>query len=234
MVKAALVVVDLQEDFLPPHGSLAVEDGRTVVPGIVDLLDLERFPWKFVAATQDWHPKNHISFASQHGVEPFAKVELSHPLNEKDTSGNVQIRKFTAWPDHCIQDTPGANLAGVFDEAFHELQDKVLTATPKKGYLQDREYYSCLSDCWKTHHTELEGLLREAGVTHVVLVGIAYDFCVLNSALDFVQCGFSTSVISGLSRPVYPEKKAETDQLYTEGGVKIISSAKDLPRDLFL
>lgn len=233
MVKAALIVIDVQEDFLPPNGSLAVENGRAIVPGIVDLLDLSKFPWHFVAATHDWHPKNHILFASEHGVDPFSEVELSHPLQEKDISGEVIKRKFTVWPDHCVENTPGAMLDPLFNEAFQNLQNKVLTTNTKKGYLRDREYYLCLSDCWKTHHTELEGLLKEAGISHVVLVGVAYDFCVLNSAIDFVNCGFTTYVITGLSRPVYPDKINETNRLYTEAGVILVDSALDLPSEFF-
>ncbi|OBA20288.1 Isochorismatase hydrolase [Metschnikowia bicuspidata var. bicuspidata NRRL YB-4993] len=233
MVKSALVVIDLQEDFLPPSGSLAVEDGRSIVDGIVELLDLAKFPWTFVAATHDWHPKDHILFASQHKAEPYSQVQLPHPLGQKTSTGLVETREFTVWPDHCVQNTPGASLEPRFDKAFHNLQHEVLIANTQKGYLKDREYYLCLSDCWKTHHTELEALLKEAGISHVVLVGLAYDFCVLHSAIDFVQCGFTTYVVSDLSRSVFPEKKTETDGLYADAGVVVLHSALDLPRELF-
>ncbi|KAM9931125.1 hypothetical protein OXX59_000009 [Metschnikowia pulcherrima] len=233
MVKSALVVIDLQEDFLPPNGSLAVKDGRSIVSGIVALLNLYKYAWSFIAATHDWHPSNHISFASQHGVEPFSEVELNHPLGAEDGAGKTLTRKFTVWPDHCVQGTSGAMLDPQFNKTFQSLQSRVLTANTKKGYLQDREYYSCLSDCWQTHHTELEGLLREAGISHVVLVGIAYDFCVLHSALDFVRCGFTTYVVSDLSRPVYPENNAETEKAYSDAGVVVVKSVQDLPDELF-
>ena len=79
MTKLALVVVDLQEDFLPPDGSLAIKDGRSIVPDINKLLIDPKYKWSLVIATQDWHPANHISFASQHNVDPYTELTFKHP-----------------------------------------------------------------------------------------------------------------------------------------------------------
>ena len=86
----ALVLVDVQNDFLPPNGALAVPEGDQIIDPILDLLDIE---WKIVIATQDWHPNNHTSFASQHGVEPYAELEFTHPLGELDASGKAKTLK---------------------------------------------------------------------------------------------------------------------------------------------
>ncbi|KAI5949326.1 PNC1 [Candida jiufengensis] len=174
MVKRALLVIDLQEDFLPPNGSLAIAEGRSIVEPITNLIKQPQ-NWSLVVATQDWHPSNHTSFASQHNVEPFTELEFKHPESN-------QTKKQTVWPDHCVQDTFGSTIEKTFLTEFEKLS--IPKAIVKKGYLQDREYYSCFQDSWGLHHTELENLLKENEIDEVVIVGLAYDYCVLNSAID--------------------------------------------------
>ncbi|SGZ46867.1 CIC11C00000001827 [Sungouiella intermedia] len=229
MLKVALVVIDLQEDFLPPDGSLAVADGRSIVPAISDLLNTEKYPWLAVIVTQDWHPANHCLFASQHGVQPYTELEFEHPLGEKNcVTGEIKKQKQFVWPDHCVQESFGATVESLFLEKFEQLNGKLPTALVKKGYLQDREYYLCFTDCWKLHKTEMEEVLQTNGITDVVFVGLAYDFCVLNSAVDCLDSGFNTFVIRSCSKSVYPDKVDETEKLYRDAGVHIVETVEDL------
>lgn len=229
MLKIALVVVDLQEDFLPPHGTLAISEGRSVIPDITDLLNIDKYPWLAIIVTQDWHPQDHCLFASQHGVQPYTELDFTHPLGEKNChTGEVKKHKQFVWPDHCVQGTTGASVESLFFKKFEALKGDVVTSVVKKGYLQDREYYLCFSDCWKLHKTEMEHLLVANDITDVVFVGLAYDFCVLNSALDCLDCGFNTFVIKNCCKSVYPDKIAETEQQYRNGGVHIVESVDGL------
>lgn len=219
MTKTALVVVDLQEDFLPPGGSLAVAHGRDIVPKICDLL---KYPWTTVIATQDWHPSNHISFASQHKVEPYTERWFAHPLNEKDETGTVRTMKQTVWPDHCVQNTKGSELEAGFLNLFNKLSEQMPKSVVKKGYLQDREYYSCFRDTWKLHSTEMEKTLTSLGIEDVIFVGLAYDFCVMNSAIDCLKLKFNTFVLREYSKSVFPDNDENTDKMYKDNGVTIL------------
>ncbi|KAK6454342.1 NAD(+) salvage pathway protein [Scheffersomyces xylosifermentans] len=229
--KIALAIIDVQEDFLPSHGSLAIKDGRDIIPLINNLITTRKFKWGAIIATQDWHPKNHTSFASQHNVPPFTELEFTHPLGEKDpATGEVKTQKQVVWPDHCVQDSSGACLDASFLGNFNSISPNIPKTVVKKGYLCDREYYSCFQDTWGIHHTEMEDFLRENGITGVVFVGLAYDYCVLNSARDCAKDGFNTYVLKDYCKSVYPDKIAETEDLYKEAGVKIIED--DLLKEL--
>lgn len=226
--KTALIVIDLQEDFLPSEGSLAVAGGRSIVEPINDLLDREKYDWSAIIATQDWHPHNHISFASQHGVAPYTEIEFEHPLKENDEStGKVKTMTQTVWPDHCVQNTFGSSIDALFLTKFNQLDGVIPKAIVKKGYLQDREYYSCFKDCWKLHKTEMEDTLKNLGITNVVFVGLAYDFCVMNSAIDCAGLGFKTYVLKSYCKSVFPENIVQTDKTYTDAGVTIYNDINE-------
>ncbi|CAK9442344.1 uncharacterized protein LODBEIA_P60870 [Lodderomyces beijingensis] len=223
MVRRALVVVDLQEDFLPPDGTLAIKEGRSIVPRINELIKGEQLrQWALVVATQDWHPANHACFASQHGVEPFTQREFARPQSE---AGEKQMQVL--WPDHCVQGTHGSRLAPSFADAFERIGDKTKTAVVRKGYLQDREFYSCFQDCWGLHHTEMESILQENQVDQVVFVGLAYDYCVLRSAVDCAK-KWKSFVVKKLCKSVSPEKEDETDATYRKNGVVIVDDVSEI------
>lgn len=174
----ALIVVDVQNDFIP-GGALAVPGGHEVVEPINALI--ERFD--HVVLTQDWHPPGHSSFASSHpGKEPFSSVEMHYGPQ-------------TLWPDHCVQGSPGAE--------FHE--DLAWTKAQlvlRKGFRGPIDSYSAFFENDRKTPTGLAGYLRERGLRRLVLAGLATDYCVHYSALDATRLGFKVSVVTEASRAI--------------------------------
>ncbi len=167
----ALILVDLQNDFMP-GGALAVREGDQVVP-VANAL-ISRFP--LVIATQDWHPANHESFAASHaGRRPGDLIDLH---------GLAQV----LWPTHCVAGTPGAEL-------HQGLYRAGITETVRKGMNPQVDSYSGFFDNGRRQATGLEPLLRRHGVTEVVIMGLATDYCVRYTALDAVRLGFKTRLV---------------------------------------
>lgn len=174
----ALLLIDIQNDFMP-FGSLPVADGDAVV-AIANVL-AGRF--ELVVATQDWHPANHGSFASNHpGMRPGEVVELG---------GRPQV----LWPDHCVQNTPGASFHSGLDVAAIDL-------VVRKGTDPAIDSYSGFFDNGHLKDTGLAKALRERGVNEVVLVGLATDYCVKFTALDARAEGFAVTVVTDGVRAV--------------------------------
>ena len=177
MPHAALLLIDLQPDFLP-GGALAVPDGNTVIP----LANRLAARFETVVLTQDWHPAGHRSFASAHpGRAPFEAIRL--PYGEQ-----------VLWPDHCIQASPGAALAPGLDVPHASL---IL----RKGCNPNVDSYSAFAEADGTT-TGLAAWLRARGITHVVLAGLATDYCVAWSALDARRAGFATAVAEDACRAI--------------------------------
>lgn len=208
--RRALVAVDVQPDFLP-GGALAVVDGHTILEPLRELLLGDDFD--LAVATQDWHPAGHVSFASSHsGHQPFDQIELY---------GKPQ----TLWPDHCVQGTAGA--------ALHEaLPTAPLAAIVRKGTDPEVDSYSTFRNNWDVHgerpRTGLAGYLRERGVEEVWLAGLARDYCVLWSAEDAAEAGFSTHVLWDLTRPVDPAADDRVRQALTARHVEIVRGTEPL------
>jgi nicotinamidase/pyrazinamidase len=175
----ALVIVDVQNDFCP-GGFLAVTGGDEIVPIINSIID----EFDFVTATQDWHPQNHGSFASNNGANPYEMGELS---------GQPQIM----WPDHCVQDSPGAY--------FHKDLDLDGVAVFQKGLDASVDSYSGFCDNNGKNPTGLAEFLHGMGVTDVYICGLATDYCVKFTALDAVKEGFKTFVLTDACRGVNAE-----------------------------
>ena len=170
MADAALIVIDVQNDFCP-GGRLAVAGGGEIVPLVNRLIAKAGH----VVLTQDWHPAGHSSFASSHPVkEPFSTIQMPYGPQ-------------TLWPDHCIQGTRGAAFHPGLDWTRAEL---VL----RKGFRQTIDSYSAFFENDRRTPTGLAGYLRERGIAAVTLVGLATDYCVAYSALDAVGHGFATTV----------------------------------------
>jgi len=175
---AVLLVIDVQNDFLP-GGALTVPRGDEVVPVI------NRLAEKFanVILTQDWHLPRHISFASRHaGRQPFETIELPY---------GIQV----LWPDHCVQGSRGAEFAAAL--AINHAQ-----AVIRKGYHAHTDSYSALLEADRVTPTGLKGMLHERGLRRVFCCGLATDFCVAWSALDAQAAGFETLVIEDACRAI--------------------------------
>ncbi|KAH7377371.1 Isochorismatase-like protein [Pyrenochaeta sp. MPI-SDFR-AT-0127] len=214
--KPALVVVDVQEDFCPPNGSLAVTGGRDIVPAINDLLAL---PFALKIATRDFHPQDHISFASNHPApnnKPFeSMIIIKNPLNP-DESQETRL-----WPDHCVQGTKGSEL-------LPELDISKVDRIVEKGQDKRVEMYSAFADPFTNPCVAQSGLadtLREAAVTDVFVAGLAADYCVKYTALDAQKNGFKTWVIGEATKAVDPSTLEQVYREYEKAGVAVI--AKD-------
>ena len=172
-----LLLVDVQNDFAP-GGALAVPRGDEIVPIINQLLPI----FDHVIATKDWHPKGHASFASTHGESVGSLIELN---------GITQMM----WPDHCVQNTSGA-------EFIASLQQDSIEHVILKGTQLSIDSYSGFFDNQRQQATGLEAYLRKHNYTDVYIVGLATDYCVKFTALDSVSCGFNTYVIKDACRGV--------------------------------
>ena len=174
----ALLLIDLQTDFMP-GGKLEVAHGDEVIPVINKLAR----HFDHVLLTQDWHPPQHISFASTHPGRG-AYDEIDAPYG-----------KQALWPDHCLQHSAGAELDLRLDIPHAEL---IL----RKGFRRDVDSYSAFFENDHTTPTGLAGYLRERGLKRIFLAGLAYDFCVRYSALDGKAQGFEVIVLADATRAV--------------------------------
>lgn len=174
----ALIVIDIQNDFCP-GGALAVAAGDIIIPRVNALMD----EYAVTVLTQDWHPANHSSFASNHpGGHAFSQIRMPY---------GPQV----LWPAHCVQGSNGA--------AFHPLlrtdpADMIL----RKGFRPEIDSYSAFFENDRSTPTGLEGYLRSRGVKALTLVGLATDFCVAYSAIDAAKLGFHVTVLSDACRAI--------------------------------
>ena len=202
--RTALVVVDVQPDFLP-GGALAVSDGDAILAPLGALLD--RLPFALAVATQDWHPPGHVSFASAHPDR--------RPMDVVAVHGHPQ----TLWPDHCVQGTPGAELHA-------SLAGAPFSAVIRKGAQPDVDSYSGFRNNWdaagRRPPTGLAGYLRERGVEEVVVCGLARDYCVKWTAEDAADAGFRTTVLWDLTRPVAAASDADVRADLERAGVRVV------------
>ena len=198
----ALILVDIQNDFLP-GGALAVPDGDSVI-AVANRL-VEHFP--LVLATQDWHPADHLSFASQHaGRRVGETIEL----------GGVPQ---TLWPDHCVQNTAGAGFAD-------PLHTKQITNVFQKGTDREIDSYSGFFDNDHRRSTGMGEFLKDLGVAEVYIMGLATDYCVKFTALDAVSLGLETHVIEDGCRGVdlIPGDSQDALAEMQAAGIHLVSS----------
>jgi nicotinamidase/pyrazinamidase len=205
--RTALLVVDVQIDFLP-GGALAVGVGKEILAPLAALMRRDTF--SDIVATQDWHPHDHVSFASQHAQRrPFETIQLY---------GREQI----LWPNHCVAGTPGAALQP-------GLPWERARAIVRKGTDRNVDSYSAFRNNYDARGmrppTGLAGYLRDCGIDTVYVCGLARDFCVRWTAEDAVALGFSTTVIWDLTRPVDPGSDTATRAVLERCGVRVTDSA---------
>lgn len=199
----ALLVVDVQNDFCP-GGSLAVEQGDQVVPVINALMS----GFSLVVATQDWHPPDHVSFASSHAGHK--------PLDVVQAGGIRQV----LWPDHCVRGTRGADLHPRLDAARVGL-------LLRKGMRPALDSYSAFFENDRRTDTGLRHYLTGLKVGEVVVCGLATDYCVLSSAMDARRLGFHVTLVSDACRGVnFPEGSlSRALQAMKDAGVRVVTSA---------
>ena len=205
----ALILVDLQNDFLP-GGALAVPKGDEVLPIAERMIADGNFAW--IVATQDWHPANHGSFASNNPGAQVGSLGRLHGLDQ------------VMWPDHCVQGTKGADFAdGPMKQAI--LAGRVHKIF-QKGTDPTVDSYSGFFDNGRRKSTGLAEFLKKKGVTEVVVLGLATDYCVKFTALDAVQQGFKTTVVRDGSRAVnlHPDDEARAIAEMEKNGVQILRS----------
>jgi nicotinamidase/pyrazinamidase len=174
----ALIIVDIQNDFLP-GGALAVQNGDAVIPVINKL----QSQFDLVVATQDWHPEDHKSFASMHpGKKIFDEIKLN---------GLPQV----LWPDHCVQETKGAEFSSMLDT-------KKIEAIFRKGMDNNIDSYSGFFDNGKKKATGMGAYLKGRGITSIYVCGLAADYCVNFTALDGLELGFDSTIITDATLPI--------------------------------
>lgn len=194
----ALILVDIQNDFLP-GGALAVAGGDEIIP-LVNKLQKQ---YELVAATQDWHPRGHLSFASNHaGKAVYERIELG---------GFPQV----LWPDHCVQESKGAELA-------KKLKAGRVEAIFRKGTDPEIDSYSAFLDNGRQKATGLAEYLRGRGVDEVHVCGLAADYCVFYTAKDALSLGFKAAILEDATRAISPEGYAEARETFMSLGGKLL------------
>ena len=202
----ALIVVDVQNDFIP-GGALAVNGGDQIVKPINKLGLKFKLSNNHIIFTQDWHPVGHHSFASVHeGKNPF------DPIHGIDGIGPV------LWPDHCVQGTWGAE--------FHQDLDTTLAhLIIRKGYNPKIDSYSALQENDKKTETGLAGYLNSSGITRVFICGLAFDHCVNFTAQDAVRKGFEVVIVRDLTRGIAEESIKSSMEQMSSMGVRFVNSS---------
>ena len=195
----ALIIIDVQNDFCP-GGTLEVKDGEKIIEPINSAQD----NIETIILTQDWHPKDHSSFASNNSAEVYSNIEMDY---------GSQI----LWPDHCIQGSRGAN--------FHKnLNTNNSNLILRKGCNPKIDSYSAFFENDKSTTTGLEGYLVKKEIKRLYLCGLAFDYCVFYSALDGINLGFDVFVFQDLTKAINlnnSEKLARKTMI--EKGIKLIN-----------
>jgi len=195
---SALIIVDVQNDFCK-GGKLSVPDADSIIPNI----NILQKKFKTIVLTQDWHPKNHKSFASQHSKNPFSEIETFYGIQ-------------TLWPDHCIQNTSGSD--------FHkDLKTEKASLIIRKGFRKNIDSYSAFFENDKKTITGLNGFLKDIGIKKIYLCGLAFDFCVFYSALDAKKLGFEVNIFYDYCKSINNNNSEESaKKILKELNVKII------------
>ena len=200
----ALLVVDIQNDFLP-GGALAVAEGDRIIPLVNQLMTKFCEKEGRVVLTQDWHPPDHLSFASQHqGKNPF------------DPVAGIPGIGPVLWPDHCVWETQGAYFSSQLETGKAHL---IL----RKGIHRSVDSYSAFTENDRETETGLAGYLKDAGLARIFICGLALDYCVAWSAMDGVKKGFETYVIPLLCKGIAAETIQKAEKEMTETGVRFVT-----------
>jgi nicotinamidase/pyrazinamidase len=200
--KIAVIVVDVQGDFTTAKkGTLAVPDtDEKFLKKVSDTTVKLKKQGIVIYGTQDWHPADHISFATNHpGKKPFEAVQID---------GRTQV----LWPPHCVQNTEGAKVL---------VNNNLFQAIVKKGQNSKFDSYSGFQDDGGAK-TEIDNILKAAGVKKLIIYGIATDYCVKATAIDAATNGYKVVVIEGLSKSVAPDTTAKALEEMKAKGILIL------------
>ena len=198
-MNSALIIIDMQNDFCP-GGALAVKDGEK----IIEPINRAQEEFNTIILTQDWHPKEHSSFAINHNAEVYSNIEMDY---------GSQI----LWPSHCIQGSEGAN--------FHrnlntDKGDLIL----RKGCNPKIDSYSAFFENDKNTTTGLEGYLIKKEIKQIYLCGLAFDYCIFYSALDGINLGFDVFVFQDLTKAIDLNNSKEiAKKTMAKKGIKLIN-----------
>ncbi|CAE7425532.1 PNC1, partial [Symbiodinium pilosum] len=244
--KSALLIIDMQNDFI--HGTLPVGGAESIIPIINKLSALSA--WEFLALTTDYHPANHISFASNspHNLEPFMSVDISYtdsrtvcgdeykPIYHQSAAGNCTADDVHVhfsqelWPDHCIQGTWGQHIhkdVTVPKQAF--LVRKGLTTVIDSYGAFTNNYGMYLTDrspeaLKLIEENSLTDSLNALGIQHVYVAGLALDYCVKYTALQALLRNFATYLILDATKPVMETTGQEAVHAVTAAGAMVVES----------
>eukprot|EP00919_Chromeraceae_sp_WS-2016_P054188 GHVR01128659.1.p1 GENE.GHVR01128659.1~~GHVR01128659.1.p1 ORF type:complete len:228 (+),score=60.14 GHVR01128659.1:63-686(+) len=201
--KIGLIIVDVQNDFCEPSGSLAVKDSLSIIPVINKLKKCPKFD--VIILTCDCHPPNHCSFASNHpGQAVYSKKVLD--------SGVEQVM----WPVHCVEGTGGANIHASLDRSPNDI-------VVKKGKDVNVDSYSGFGT--PPEDTGLKAMLKSLCVSTVYVCGLALDYCVGSTAMDASHIGLKTYVVEDAARGVGESSVGEMMVKFKEGGVVCVNSS---------
>ncbi|KAL8752253.1 MAG: hypothetical protein Q9199_005873 [Rusavskia elegans] len=217
MIKSALLVVDMQEDFCPPHGALAVPGGREISSPVRKLLAM---PFTLKIATRDWHPTDHISFDTSNqppNNKAFqSSTTISNPQNASESMA-VPI-----WPVHCVQGTPGA-------EIIPEIDISEVNRIIDKGRDNGVEMFSAFADTFGNKSGaasfDLAAYLNENEISRVFVVGLAGDYCVRCTAIDAKKEGFDVYVVEEAVRSIENGEDGwgATKRQFEKAGIRLVS-----------
>ena len=198
----ALIIIDMQNDFMP-GGALPVEEGDQIIDDINRIAKSFKDNNGIVILTQDWHPENHMSFAS------------SHPDKESGEEFQSEGIGPVLWPDHCVQGSNGAR--------FHDkLKVNLAHAIIRKGYNLNVDSYSGFIENDKKSETGLAGFLKSLNNRRIFICGLALDYCCYFTALDGIDFGFEVYFLVNLTRGIDlpPGNISKTLQHMKDKGIK--------------
>lgn len=193
----ALILIDIQNDFME-GGALGVAGSPAILPIVSELA----YAFDNVILTQDWHPADHLSFASSHQADPFTQI-------------NMPYGPQVLWPSHCVMGSEGAEFS---------LPTQVVTASQaiiRKGFRKEIDSYSAFCENDGVTQTGLAGMLKDRGISRVYFAGLALDYCVAFSAIDAVKAGFEAIVILPACRGIDPDEQKTIKRL-EDAGVHIL------------
>lgn len=219
----AVLIIDIQDDFTVPNsykknpkklGSLAVqESGNEYVSRAISVTKALKQNGYEIFASQDYHPANHMSFASNHrGKKPFQTLETTIPTKSGGRKNITQV----LWPDHCVQGSDGADIL---------IPRNLLDTVIKKGTHPDCDSYSAFEDD-SGQETGLNDMLNKEGIKTIIIYGIATDYCVKFSVIDALKAGKQVYLVTDLCRGVDPDGSQQAIGDMQMKGANLITSAQ--------